>query len=144
MSDEKDYVDLVFREGGRLRLSGSIVGRFGLELEGELSEKLEQAKMQLEEMVAQRDAAEVRCLDLRVKNGDLDKANGRLREDLRLRDEKYEARCEEMKKDYEEGIEKERGIIRILQALARQDLARADRLAGRLLMVKEALNAPLT
>lgn len=106
MSD-KDYVDLVFREGGRLRLSGSIVERFGLELEGEVAEKLEQAEMQLEEMVAQRDAAEVRCLDLevrcldlRVKNGDLDKANGRLLEDLRRRDEKYEARCELMEVGY--------------------------------------------
>lgn len=151
MSDEKkDYVDLVFREGGRLRMSGSIVERFGLELEGELAEKLEQAEMQLEEMVAQRDAAEVRLAReklshdaLRTSLHILDNQVEELKVDLRLRDEKYEARCEEMEKAYEEGIEKARAerdtfMDRNLQS----ELLRA-RLTAKLARIGEALHAPL-
>lgn len=152
MSDEKKYyVDLVFREGGRLRMSGSIVERFGLELEGELAEKLEQAEMQLEEMVAQRDAAEVRLAReklshdaLRTSLHILDNQVEELKVDLRLRDEKYEARCEEMEKVYEEGIEKakaERDTF--MDRNLRGELLRAQ-LTAKLARIGEAFNAPLT
>lgn len=136
-----DYVDLVFREGGRLRLSGSIVERFGLEL----SEKLEQAEMQLEEMVAQRDAAEVRCLDLRVKNGDLDKANGRLREDLRRRDEKYEASCEAMEVGYLKEFEINRATIERQARSIESQMLILQRLRAALKEAdQEVSHAPLT
>lgn len=140
-----DYVDLVFRAGGRLRLSGSIVERFGLELEGELAEKLEQAEMQLEEMVAQRDAAEVRCLDLRVKNGDLDKANGRLREDLRRRDEKYEASCEAMEVGYLKEFEINRATIERQARSIESQMLILQRLRAALKEAdQEVSHAPLT
>lgn len=147
MSDEKkDYVDLVFREGGRLRMSGSIVERFGLELEGELAEKLEQAEMQLEEMVAQRDAAEVRLAReklshdaLRTSLHILDNQVEELKVDLRLRDEKYEARCEEMEKAYEEA---QVGYLKEL-AINRATIERQARSIESQMLILQRLRAAL-
>lgn len=130
-----DYVDLVFREGGRLRLSGSIVERFGLELEGELAEKLEQAQMQLEEMVKQRDEAEGRLYSATKKlvavetlAANLGSQCEALKVELRRRDERYEARCEEIKKAY-------RAMKMLILQRLRAALKEAD---------QEVSHAPLT